>query len=152
MPNVEMALLGLASMLAAVRLGGGFYETGIVDPAWPNRPDIVSPRHGGINRKWFWIPANVAFELALVLSLIPIWSQPTVRFWLLIALASHVCMRLWSAFDFIPKALRFEAMEPGAIDAVAARRWTRRSRLRLPLDVITCSAMLAAVVALARLS
>jgi hypothetical protein len=152
MPNAEIAVLGLASMLAAVGLGGGFYETGIVDPAWPKRPDIVSPRHGGINRKWFWIPAHVAFELSLVLSLVLTWSQPTVRFWLLIALASHVCMRLWSAFDFIPKALRFEATEPDTIDAVAARRWTRRSRLRLPLDVTTCSSMLAAVVALAKLS
>jgi hypothetical protein len=152
MPNVEIALLGLSSMLAAVSLGGGLYETVIVDPAWPKSPDIVAPRHGGINRKCFWIPAHVAFELTLVLSLFLTWSQPTVRFWLLIALVSHFCMRLWSAFDFIPIALRFEAMEPGAIDAEAARRWTRRSRLRLPLDVVTCSAMLAAVVALARLS
>jgi hypothetical protein len=152
MPNAEIALLGLASMLAAVSLGGGFYETGVVDPAWPKRPDIVSPRHGGIDRKWFWVPAHVGFELLLLLSLVLTWSEPTVRFWLLIAFGSHASMRLWSAFDFIPKALRFEATEPDAIDAVAARRWTRRSRLRLPLDVITCSTMLAAVVALARLS
>ena len=151
MPNVEVVLVALTSVLAAVSLGGGFYETGIIDPAWPSRPDIVSPRHGGINRKWFWIPAHVVFELSLILSLVLTWSQPAVRFWLLVALASHVIMRLWSAFDFIPKALRFEATEPDAIDKTAARRWTRRSRLRLPLNLVTCSATLAAVVAVARL-
>jgi hypothetical protein len=152
MPNVELAVVGFASMMAAVSLGGGFYETGIVDPAWPSRPDIVSPRHGGINRKWFWIPAHIAFELPLALSLFLTWFEPVARSWLLIALASHVTMRLWSAFDFIPKALKFESTEPDAVDETAARRWTRRSRLRLPLDLITCTATLAAVVAVARLA
>ena len=151
MPNVELVLVGLASMLAAISLGGSFYETGIIDPAWPSRPDIVSPRHGGINRKWFWIPAHVAFELSLILSLVLTWSRLAARFWLLVALASHVTMRLWSAFDFIPKALKFEATEPEAIDKAVARRWTRRSRLRLPLDLVTCAATLGAVIAVARL-
>lgn len=57
-------------------------------------------------------------------------------------------MRIWSAFDFIPKALAFERAE--AIDERAARAWTRRSRLRLPLDLVTCFAMLAAFAAVAR--
>jgi hypothetical protein len=59
-------------------------------------------------------------------------------------------MRMWSAFDFIPKALAFERADPATINADAARRWSRRSLGRLPLDLVTCSAMLAALVALAR--
>jgi hypothetical protein len=60
-------------------------------------------------------------------------------------------MRIWSAFDFIPKALAFERADPGTIAEDAARRWTRRSLWRLPLDVLTCTAMLAAFAAAARL-
>lgn len=152
MQTLQVSAVGLAHALALISLGGGLYETGIVDPAWPRRPDIVVPRRGGLNRKWFWIPAHTAFELMLLAALIVTWSQPAVRFWLLAALASHVAMRLWSAVDFIPKALRFEASEPDAISEDAARKWTRRSRLRLPLDLITCGATFAAVIAVARLS
>jgi hypothetical protein len=57
------------------------------------------------------------------------WSDTDVRFALLMALASHAVMRVGSLVDFVPKA--------------AAARWTRRSLLRLPLDLVSCAAMLA---------
>ncbi|HEY8519903.1 MAG TPA: hypothetical protein VIN61_07480 [Gammaproteobacteria bacterium] len=130
--------------LALVSLGGGFYETSVVDPFWPARPDLVQPKRGGISRRRFWIPAHTAFELVLIVALVLSWSTADVRSWLLVALASHAAMRLWSAFDFIPKALAFEKADN--VQAEDARRWTRRSRLRLPLDCVTCAAMLAAVI------
>jgi hypothetical protein len=151
MSAMALASVGLAYTLAVISLGGGFYETSVVDPAWPARPEIISPRRGGLDRKWFWIPAHTAFELALLASLVLAWSEPAVRCWLLIALAAHVAMRIWSAVDFIPKALRFEAAEPGTVVEASARRWTRRSRLRLPLDVVTCGALFAAGLTAARL-
>ncbi len=63
-----------------------------------------------------------------------------------VGLASHVVMRLWSAVDFIPKALRFERDDGAEVSAVGARQWARRSLLRLPLDMVTCDAMFAALV------
>lgn len=140
-----------ATALALVSLGGAFYEYRVVDPFWPRRPEIIQPARGGISRKRFWIPAHVAFELALIASLIAGWSHAPVRGWLLVALASHAAMRIWSAFDFIPKALAFERLEPDAIPEAAARSWTRRSLWRLPLDLVTCGAMLAALITVARL-
>ena len=146
-----LVVVALATGLAFVGLGGGLYEFTVVDPAWPRRPDLVQPERGGVNRKWFWIPAHVAFELVLIASLVLAWSYPPVRSWLWVAFASHAIMRLWSAFDFIPKALAFELAEPTTITEDAARRWTRRSRFRMPLDLVTCGAMLAALVQAARL-
>src|SRR5258708_14831523 len=122
-----LIIVGVAGGVGLVRLGGGFYEVAVVDPAWPKRPDLVQPSRGGISRKRFWIAAHVAFEVMLIASLVWAWSQPTVRSCLLAALASHAVMRLWSAFDFIPKALRFERAEPGTITEPAARAWPRRS-------------------------
>lgn len=142
MSALSISAIGLASALAFVSLGGGLYEYSVVDPAWPRRPELIQPARGGVSRKRFWIPAHVAFELALVVSLVAAWSRPDVRLWLLIGLASHAAMRIWSALDFIPKALAFERAENVAESA--ARAWTRRSLLRLPLDLITCGAMLAA--------
>jgi hypothetical protein len=79
------------------------------------------------------------------------WSQPQVRNALLVAFASHAAMRIWSAFDFIPRALAFERADPATLTQDEGRRWTRRSRLRLPLDVVTCGAMMTAFAAAARL-
>ena len=144
--SIRLLCVALAAGLALISFGGGLYEFSVIDRAWPRRPDIIQPVRGGVDRKWFWIPAHVAFELTLVASLLATWSHPDVRFWLWIALASHALMRVWSGLDFIPKALAFERADPAVIDEDMARQWTRRSRLRMPLDVITCSAMLAALV------
>jgi hypothetical protein len=151
MPPLPLTLVALAAAFALISLGGGCYEFLVVDPFWPRRPEIIQPTRGGISRKRFWIPAHTAFELSLIVSLIAAWSDRPVRTPLLVALASHVLMRLWSAVDFIPKALAFERADPATIEPNAARRWSRRSLGRLPLDLITCGAMLAALVAAARL-
>lgn len=150
--SASLILLAIATALCCTTLGGGFYEFSVVDPAWPRRPEIVQPARGGISRKRFWIPAHTAFELALIASLVLFWSVAEVRMWLLVALGGHLVMRLWSAVDFIPKALRFEAADPSSIDESTARRWTRRSPLRLPLDLITCFAMFSALVGAVRLT
>src|SRR5262245_50416517 len=139
--------IALAAALALVSLGGGLYEFSVVDPFWPRRPDIVQPGRGGISRRRFWIPAHTAFELLLIAALVAAWSEVGVRNLLLLALASHASMRIWSAFDFIPRALAFEKADPASIDEKAARAWARRSLLRLPLDLVTCGAMLAAFAA-----
>lgn len=88
----------------------------------------------------------------MIASLVVAWSQGDVRFALLVAFGSHAAMRVWSAFDFIPKALAFERAEPATIEVSAARRWSTRSSGRLPLDLVACAAMLSALVASARLA
>lgn len=149
---LSFAPIALACSLALVSLGGGFYEFLVIDPFWPRRPDLIQPRAGGVSRRRFWIPAHVAFELALIASLVAAWPHPEVRLPLLVGAASHATMRLWSAFDFIPKALAFERADPAGISEGTARAWTRRSRLRMPLDLVTCGAMLTALAAAARLA
>ncbi len=143
--------VAVAAAFALASVGGGLYEFLVVDPFWPKRPDLIQPARGGISRKRFWISIHVAFEVALVAALVLAWSQSSVRDPLLVALASHAVMRVWSGFDFIPKALAFEQADPASISEAKAVAWTRRSRLRLPLDLITCGGVLTAFVAAARL-
>ena len=139
-----------ATSLALILVGGGAYEFLVVNPFWPKRPDLIQPNRGGISRKRFWIPAHVAFELSLMAALVSAWSFTEIRWWLWVALGSHVLMRLWSALDFIPKALAFERAEPGVITEASARKWSRRRMLRMPLDLVTVGAMLTAFVTVIR--
>ncbi|GFG55831.1 hypothetical protein CQY20_29280 [Mycolicibacterium agri] len=142
-------LIAATTVAACISLGGGLYEYLVVDPAWPKRPDIIQPTRGGVSRKRFWIPAHTVFEVLLIVSLIVGWSDAGMRIALIVALVSHAVMRIWSLFDFVPKALAFEKADPAGVDEAAAVRWTRRSILRLPLDLITVGAMIAALVAAA---
>lgn len=150
MPPPQLVFVAFATALALASLGGGLYERLVVDPAWPRRPDLIQPQRGGVSRRRFWMPAHAAFELLLIASLVSTWAHPATRTPLLVALASHAAMRVWSFLDFIPKALAFERNEPGTITEAAARSWIRRSLGRLPLDLVTCLAMLGALVAAAR--
>src|SRR5436190_3680742 len=147
-----MSILNLtittATAFGLILIGGGLYEFLVVDPAWPRRPDIVQPNRGGISRKRFWIPAHTVFELSLIASLVLAWGHRDFRFWLLLAFASHVAMRIWSALDFIPKALAFE--KAATVDEAAARKWSRRSVFRFPLDLVTCYSLIAALLAACR--
>ncbi|MGN6097614.1 MAG: hypothetical protein ACTHP8_15430 [Bosea sp. (in: a-proteobacteria)] len=143
-PTAAEIVIGLAILAAAIEIGGGLYEFIVIDPAWPRRPTLVQPMHGGVSRKRFWIPAHMVFEILLLAALTVAWGNGDVRRWLLLALATHAAMRLWSAFDFIPKALAFERAEAATFSREAALRWTRRSRFRMLLDLATLAALLAA--------
>jgi hypothetical protein len=141
--NALILSTGLATVLAHLSLGGGLFEYRVLDPAWPTNPALIQPRSGGVDRKQFWIPMHLAFELALVVALFVAWGEPSIRAWLLVAFVSHAAMRGWSAIDFIPKALAFERADE-TISVSDARSWTRRSLARLPLSVLTSLATLAA--------
>ncbi|WP_017297955.1 hypothetical protein [Nodosilinea nodulosa] len=151
MMSVLFFAVTIATALALMSLGGGLYEFSVVDQVWPARPELIQPNRGGLSRRRFWIPAHVAFELGLIVSLIVAWSVVELRTWLLVALVSHATMRVWSALDFIPKALVFEKVDPVTISEDTARCWVRRSLLRLPLDLVTCVAMLTALTQAGRL-
>lgn len=143
--DTSLISVGIALFFSQISLGGGIYEHWLIDPVWPYRPALVLPSYGGIHRVRFWLPAHIAFELALLSALILNWKTAgMVRECLLVALASHATMRIWSAFDFIPKALQFEKMTPESIDLKSAQRWAKRSLGRLPLSLLTNLAMLAA--------
>jgi hypothetical protein len=130
-------------------LGGGIYEHFVIDPSWPKRPDLIQPNKGGVSRARFWLPAHISFEIVLLSALLLSWKTANVRWWLVVAIAVYVATRLWSAMDFIPKAMAFE--KALVIDEKAAKTWTLRSKFRLPLELTTLVLLLnAARLAFAR--
>jgi hypothetical protein len=98
-----LVLIAAATLGACALLGGGLYEAVVVDPAWPKRPGIIQAHNGGISRRRFWIPAHTVFEVLLIVALIAAWHDADVRLALLVALAGHALMRVWSLVDFVPE-------------------------------------------------
>ena len=134
-----LVLIAITTLAACVALGGGLYEFLVVDPTGQaaGHRSADSRRH---------IPAPVldsraySVRVLLIVALIVGWDEAGVRIALLVALLSHAAMRIWSLVDFVPKAVEFEKTDPAVVDEAAAVRWTRRSLLRLPLDLIACAA------------
>lgn len=126
-----------AAVLGAIGLGGGIYETLLVDRVWPENPMIIQPSRGGLNRGLFWGPIHVLYEVALLVSAWMIWSDSYARSWMIVALVAHFGSRAWSFAYFIPKALRFEkAGDLTEEQARLARRWIRLSRCRPVIEAI----------------
>ncbi len=124
----------IALVLGTVGLGGGIYETLLVDRVWPNNLAIIQPRRGGLDRKRFWIPIHTLYETALLVSLWALWNTHA-RSWIVAALVAHFVSRAWSFAYFIPKALRFEQLnELTDLQLHLARQWTKLSPCRLILE------------------
>ena len=142
-----------AAIFAGASLGGGLYETLLIDAAWPRKLEIIQPARGGIDRKHFWMPMHFALEAALGVSLWAVWHRGEARTWVIVALAAHLVMRAWSFAWFIPRALRFERAE-GASPALMgeARDWVSKSRLRLLLDLAVTVSLCVALLTLAQAS
>ena len=143
MNSALVGLLVAAVITLSAVLGGGVYEHLVIDPSWPKYPNLIQPKRGGIRRGRFWLPAHLLFEVILLCSLAVSWKLPSVRVWLLAAIGIHIATRLWSAFDFIPKAIAFEKAD--VIDETLARKWTFKSKFRLPLELLTLTLLINAL-------
>jgi hypothetical protein len=131
------ALLLAAVVLGAIGLGGGIYETLLVDRVWPDNPAIIQPSRGGLNRGLFWGPTHALYEVALLASAWMVWSDAYARSWIIVALVAHFGSRAWSFAYFIPRALRFEKMgDLTQEQSRLARRWIQLSRCRPVLEAV----------------
>jgi hypothetical protein len=141
----------MALIFGAVGLGGGIYETLLVDRVWPDNLAIIQPTRGGLDRKRFWIPIHTLYEVALLVSAWTSWNNTFARFWIVVALAVHFASRAWSFAYFIPKALRFEKLsELNESEIRLARQWTRLSWRRGVLEAISIVSLGAAILHLGR--
>jgi hypothetical protein len=132
----------LALILGSIALGGGIYETLVVDAAWPGNLGLIQPNRGGLNRKIFWMLIHPLFEIALLVSAWMNWSDRSVRLWVIVALLGHFVARAWSFAYFIPRALRFEKLADFTPEEMrSAARWIKLSRCRPLLEAFSIAAL-----------
>jgi ubiquinone/menaquinone biosynthesis C-methylase UbiE len=135
--------------MMALILGGGVYESVVVDPAWPTNLQVIQPDHGGVDRKLFWGTIHGAFTFVLSASLRACWRRPAVRGWLLLGTGTYVAVRAWSFLYFIPLALNFETA-PGMTDHMMrqAATWVRLNPIRCVVTLVNVALFWRAAVAL----
>jgi hypothetical protein len=142
--NMDLRLISLffALVIGSMLLGGGVYETLLVDSVWPNNPALIQPARGGINRGRFWARVHPPYEVALLVSLWLNWGAHAARPWLIVVLIVHVAARTWSFVYFIPRALRFEKIgDFNAEELKRAKRWVGLSRVRPILEFVSITAL-----------
>jgi hypothetical protein len=128
------ALLG-ALVLGAIALGGGLYETILIDRSWPRMPEMIQPQRGGINRGIFWGPVHGVFEITLLVALWSAWAALQARPWIIAAFVVHFATRLWSFAYFIPQAIRFQNVDTASqMRDEKKHQWLNRSRWRVLLS------------------
>lgn len=149
--------LVLLCFASAVALGGGIYESVVLNPLWsasaPASFAVIQP-DTGVPLQQFWIPVHGAITLFYIAALVLTWRDRTLRRWMLTGMASYLVMRTWSWLYFIPEMLAFQripldsAPPPELLERVST--WTRLTLLREPLDVITFVSLLMALSLLQR--
>lgn len=140
----------VALVLGSVAVGGGLYETLLVDRVWPENLAIIQPDRGGLNRGRFWMPVHALYEIALIAAAWETWDMMGARWWAIAALVLHFAARAWSFAYFIPNAIRFEKLpQLGEADTRKARRWIGLSRCRPVLEAASVVAQALAVLHLA---
>jgi hypothetical protein len=105
----------LAALLAAMDLGGSFYEALVVYPAWSSSaPASLALIQGpnGVDSAPFWIGIHLALEIALIAALALNWRAPRRRTLILVGLGIHPLVRAWSFLYFVPEIGQFMAASP----------------------------------------
>lgn len=140
-------LLG-AALLAAMELGGSFYEALIVYPAWSATPPASLALLQGadaLQSTPFWIPIHVGLEILLVVALVLNWRAPGRRSLILAGLGIHVLVRAWTFLYFVPEITAFSSISPDSTYSpeLAARTvmwgtlgWLRRALIALDSVVL----------------
>ena len=140
--NFGLIVLLIALVLGSVALGGGIYETILVDRVWPANLAMIQPARGGLNRKIFWMIVHSPYELALIAGAWLNWSFSAARPWLILALVAHFAARAWSFAYFIPQELRFEGLNELTDDQRSqAQRWVALSRARPLIETVAIVAL-----------
>lgn len=154
------ALVWLAITVALYLLmnGAQIFETALVVPAWTAAPPESLAMFQGKHRldfKAFWIAFHSVHEITFILALVFTWRVPEVRWWLLVLLAVHVAVRVWTIAYFAPTIIEFQRLpEAAGVDpALVARaaRWRTLNDLRVAIFLAVNFAMLLPVVRVARL-
>jgi hypothetical protein len=152
MDTIADLTLLFACFSVALAVGGGIYESIVINPLWSAQPPAsfaIIQKGTGVPLQRFWIPVHILITIVLLASLITNWTYADRRKLIVIALISYVVMRAWSFAYFIPEMLRFQNVpldqprNAALLDRVS--RWTRLTWFREPLDLITQICLLVAL-------
>jgi hypothetical protein len=138
--------------------GAQIFETAVIVPVWTGAPPTSLGMFQGEHRldfKVFWIVAHSLHEITFILALVFCWKIPAVRSWLLVLLALHVAVRVWTIAYFAPTIMEFQRMPQAPIvdpDLVRkATHWRNLNYLRVGIFLAINAALLPLIARVARM-
>ncbi|KXH81122.1 hypothetical protein [Chryseobacterium kwangjuense] len=91
--------------------GAQIFETLVFVPKWTESPPEnfkLLQDGNGVSLKIFWIVLHSLHEITFILAVIFCWKIEPVRNWLLILLAVHIGVRVWTLSYFAPNIINFQ--------------------------------------------
>ena len=105
--------LGVTTSLYLLMNGAQIFETLLVVPSWTAAPPASLGMFQGDYRldfKAFWIAFHSVHEIAFILALVVCWRLRSIRRWLLILVAVHFAVRVWTVAYFAPTIIEFQGL------------------------------------------
>ena len=93
--------------------GAQIWETALMVPAWTAAPPsslIFFQKPYGMDFKVFWIVIHGIHELIFVIALVFNWKIKKRRNFILLILAGHIALRVWTLLYFAPTIIGFQQL------------------------------------------
>lgn len=123
--------------------GAQIFETAVIVPRWAaHPPESLQLFHGkyGLDFKMFWIVFHSIHELTFIVSIVLCRKIIKVRNWLLILLAIHIGVRVWTLAYFAPNIIEFQQLaKSGVADFTLQQRtyeWMQLNYLRVAIFIL----------------
>ncbi|EFA77411.1 ankyrin repeat-containing protein [Heterostelium album PN500] len=118
--------------------GGRLYEVLMVDSKWNKKPSLIQPKAGGIEKNNIITKCGtVLLEVTVIYSLYLYQNHRDVLIPLTISAVSHCIERLFELLYLTPKLTEIEKLPEAAVTESIANKYIKRSKLRIPLSIIT---------------
>lgn len=118
--------------------GAQVWETALMVPAWTAAPPaslIFFRQPYGLDFKAFWIITHGIHELIFIAALMFNWKIKQRRNAMLLILAGHIAVRVWTLLYFAPTIIEFQQLPPAdSIDAFLVQKaamWRHLNYLRV---------------------
>ncbi len=122
--------------------GAQIFETAVIVPKWSaSPPESLQMLQGkyGIDLKTFWIVMHSIHEITFILAIVFCWHIDSVRPWLLLLLAIHFAVRIWTLAYFAPTIIAFQKIQtasPAVMDLGSrAARWRTLNYIRVGIFI-----------------
>lgn len=135
--------LYVATALYFVMNGAQLWETALMVPAWTAGPPaslFFFKTEYGLDFRLFWIIVHSVHEVFLLLALFFNWQIRQRRNSMIVLLAMHIALRVWTLQYFAPTLMTFMAVEVRpVVDPVLLEKatlWKNLNYLRVGLYIL----------------
>ena len=139
--RAEVWLL-LTTLVYFTMNGAQLFETAVIVPKWTaSPPESLQLFRGKYSPdfKVFWIMLHSIHEITFILAIIFCWKLAPIRSWLLVLVAIHFAVRIWTLLYFAPTIIEFQKMaNTAAYDPQLLQRvtnWKNLNYIRVSLFI-----------------